>query len=421
MYRRNASYLRGMTVFTALFFLYTGVTLAQLAIWGLVFGRLARKPLAGATEPGWLLPPVSVLICARNEAVNLQKYLPAVLEQVYPCFEVLVIDDDSSDATGAVLAAFQTRYPHLRTLHLSPKTTPGKKHALAQGIEAARYEHLVFTDADCEPASRRWLEHLAGEFCGDSLPPAPEGEHIPGKETQISSSFEIHSPLGVGGRLPPHSAPEIILGYAPYRSSPGLLNRWIRFETIYTAMQYCSFALLGHPYMGVGRNLAWHKNLFQRVGGFAAHARAPSGDDDLLVNAAAHAGNTALCLNPEAFVYSDAEKTRTGWFRQKRRHLGAGIFYRRKHQIALSLLALTQILHYFLLFVLLFSAFGTISVALYAIRMALAAGLFWKILCQFRDAPLVIWFPLLDALLAIYFAVFVPLTLIRSNYLISWK
>jgi len=186
-------------------------------------------------------------------------------------------------------------------------------------------------------------------------------------------------------------------------------------------MQYFSFALAGRPYMGVGRNLAWHKSLFQRVGGFAAHAHVPSGDDDLLVNAAAHAGNTALCLAPEAFVYSDAESTWADWFRQKRRHLGAGKFYRREHQIALGLLTLTQVLHYFLLFVLLFSGFGTVSVILFVVRLTISAGFFKKILRQFRDEPLLVWFPLLDALLAIYFAVLVPLILIRSNHLISWK
>jgi len=408
----------------ALFVLYVCVTLAQIAIWQFVFGRLARiRPAAAIAPTG--LPPVSVIICARNEAHNLRKYLPAVLAQQYPHFEVLVVDDDSADDTGAVVSAFQANYAHLRVLHLSPKTSPGKKYALAQGIEAARYEHLVFTDADCAPASVRWLEHLAKRFSigeyADALPPTPKGESIPGNETQISTLFGMDSPLGVGGRASAHSPIEIILGYAPYRTGPGLLNRWIRFETIYTAMQYFSFALAGRPYMGVGRNLAWHKSLFQQVGGFAAHAHVPSGDDDLLVNAAAHAGNTALCLAPEAFVYSDAERTWADWFRQKRRHLGAGKFYRREHQIALGLLTLTQVSHYFLLFVLLFSGFGTVSVILFVVRLTISAGFFKKILRQFRDEPLLVWFPLLDALLAIYFAVLVPLILIRSNHLISWK
>ena len=426
----------------ALFVLYVFVTLAQIALWLFVFGRLARiRPALAIASAG--LPPVSVIICARNEAHNLRKYLPAVLEQQYPHFEVLVVDDDSTDDTNAVLTAFQANYTHLRVLRLSPKTSPGKKYALAQGIEAARYEYLVFTDADCTPASVRWLEHLVGGFHGGATPPPSPPPKGRGASTQVYrnstqdqaslpfwgqvylNSTQDQAPLpfggGDGGGVEPHSPIEIVLGYAPYSPGPGLLNRWIRFETIFTAMQYFSFALAGRPYMGVGRNLAWHKSLFQRVGGFVAHAHVPSGDDDLLVNAAAHAGNTALCLAPEAFVYSDAESTWADWFRQKRRHLGAGKFYRREHQIGLGLLTLTQVLHYFLLFVLLFSGFGTVSVILFVVRLTVSAGFFKKILRQFRDEPLLVWFPLLDALLAIYFAVLVPLILIRSNHLISWK
>ncbi|MCK6691891.1 MAG: glycosyltransferase [Thermoanaerobaculia bacterium] len=376
-----------------LFALFVCATLAQMAVWQFLFGRLARyKPVNNGEKTD--LPPVSVLICARNEALNLQKYLPALLEQDYPDFEVLVIDDDSADETQAILAAFQKKYAHLRVLRVSPKISPGKKYALAQGIAAARHEYLVFTDADCEPASREWLLRITD--C-----PETSGRIVP--------------------RYRDNPQSEITLGYAPYRPEPGFLNRWIRFETVYTAMQYFSFALAGWPYMGVGRNLAWKKTLFQRVGGFAAHAHILSGDDDLLVNAAAHAGNTAICLAPEAFVYSGAKKNWAAWYRQKRRHLGAGKWYRREHRIALALLTLTLILHYFLLPVLLFSEFGMVSAAFYAVRMALAAGIYWKILRQFRDEQLIIWFPLLDAVLAIYFAVMVPLILIRSNYLISWK
>lgn len=370
----QAASLRGMSF---LFALFVCATLAQMAVWQFLFDRLARyKPVNNGKKTD--LPPVSVLICARNEALNLQKYLPAVLEQDYPDFEVLVIDDDSGDETPAILAAFQKKYAHLRVLRVSPKISPGKKYALAQGIATARHERLIFTDADCEPASREWLLRMTG-------------------------------------------GAEITLGYAPYRPEPGFLNRWFRFETAYTAMQYFSFALAGWPYMGVGRNLSWEKTVFQRVGGFAAHAHIPSGDDDLLVNVAAHAGNTALCLAPEAFVYSGAKKTWKEWYRQKRRHLGAGKFYRREHRIALAALTLTLVLHYFLLPALLFSGFGMVSAVFYAVRMALAAGIYWKILRQFRDEQLIIWFPLLDAVLAIYFAVMVPLILIRSNYLISWK
>lgn len=370
-----------------LFGLFVAATLVQIAFWQLVFARCSlgierSKMSDGKCSSG---EPVSVLLCVRNEADNLRRNLPVILEQQYPAFEVLVIDDDSTDGTAAALRQFQKTYAHLRVLHAGPKTRPGKKAALEQGIRAARFEWLAFTDADCRPAGSHWLRQLSAGF---GTPPA---------------------------------AVEIVLGYGPYRQAPGALNRWIRFETVQTAMQYFSFARIGLPYMGVGRNLAWRRQVFERVGGFDAHASLASGDDDLLVNAAARRHNTAVCLDPAAFVYSEGEPGWRQWWRQKQRHLQAGRQYRPEHQALLGLLALTQVLHYFLLIPLASSDFGIISVVLYAIRMASAFPIYWKVLRQFRDEQLLIWFPLLDALLAFYYAVFVPLVLIRSNYLISWK
>jgi len=373
---------------------FIAATIVQMVAWLGIFARLALfRPAIQHSILNTQHPKLSVVICARNEAENLRQNLPAVLEQQYSEFEVVVVDDDSSDDTPAVLRFFQEKYPHLRVLRISPKTSPGKKHALAQGIAAARHEHLVFTDADCRPAGPEWLEVLSLEF-------------------RVLSDSTLNTQ---------HSKPEILLGYAPYRPAPGLLNRWIRFETVQTAMQYFSFALIGQPYMGVGRNLAWKKKLFERVGGFAAHANLPSGDDDLLVNAAARADNTAICLHPQAFVFSEAEKTWPAWWRQKQRHLTAGVRYRPLHRAMLGALALSHVLHYFLLTPLCFSGFGTICVSLWSIRMAPAFLIYWKILRQFREEQLLFWFPLFDALLALYYAVVVPPVLIRSNSLISWK
>jgi hypothetical protein len=100
-----------------------------------------------------------------------------------------------------------------------------------------------------------------------------------------------------------HPETELVLGYGPMDKVPGMLNRWARFETAHTAMQYFSFARAGMPYMGVGRNLAFKKTTFERMGGYSSHLHIPSGDDDLLVNAVGTKGNTAICAMPESFVF----------------------------------------------------------------------------------------------------------------------
>jgi cellulose synthase/poly-beta-1,6-N-acetylglucosamine synthase-like glycosyltransferase len=362
-------------------------TAVQLALWGGVYARLAiYRSAPAALLDDDILPALSVLICARNEAENLQRHLPAVLEQDYPCFEVIVADDDSSDATLQVLDTLQGQYSHLRRVRLSPKTSPGKKAALSTAIAQAQHPWLVFTDADCRPASPQWLRRMARHLLPD------EGH-----------------------------APEIVLGYGPLTPAPGLLNRWARFETVYTALQYGGFALAGLPYMGVGRNLAWQKPLFARAGGFSAHADLASGDDDLLVNAVATHHNTALCFDPEAFVYSPAPPTWAAWVRQKRRHLSAGVRYRTRHQVLLSAAAGSHVLHYTLLGMVILQGAFLPALACWAVRMVLAAALFARVARRLKEGDLGPWFPLLDVGMAMYWAVFTPFSLLFRHRQKRWR
>jgi glycosyltransferase involved in cell wall biosynthesis len=169
------------------------------------------------------LVPFSVIISARNEARNLIEYLPSILEQDYPTFEVIIIDDNSTDDTSKILNHFKGQYAHLQIIKIEHKKSAGKKEGLQQGIMNAKYEWLVFTDADCYPKSDQWLRKMATK-CD--------------KKT------------------------DIILGYSPYQKENGLLNDFIRYETFMTAVIYGTFTQLGMPYMGVGRNMAYRKSRF---------------------------------------------------------------------------------------------------------------------------------------------------------------
>lgn len=355
-------------------------TALQCLVWWGVFGRLTRP---GPAAPSGPAQPCSVLICARNESDNLRHNLRAVLEQEHPDFEVLVVDDASTDDTPAVLAFFREKYPQLRVLRIDKKTAPGKKQALAAGIAAARHDLLVFTDADCRPASRHWLTAMTAFF-----------------------------------RRP---AIEIVLGYGPVFPEKTALNYWIGYETATTALQYLSLARAGLPYMGVGRNLAWRKSLFARTGGFAAHAHLASGDDDLLVNAAARRGNTALCLDPAAFVFSEGKKTWPSWLRQKRRHLSAGPTYRPLHRAVLGAMSLSHVLHYALGGLLLAAGFGTKYVLFgYVLRefsLVIVSGLTLPKLSERRLLP---YLPLLDVFLALYQALIVPVFLLQHKRPHPW-
>ncbi len=248
---------------------------------------LKKNHLDAATEP----PPVSVIICARNEEDNLAAFLPKILAQKYPKFEVVVVNDCSDDNTGNVVDALAVTHPHLRKADIKEDAyyKHGKKFAMLVGIKSASYGHLVFTDADCYPASDQWLRNMAEGF-------TPQRE--------------------------------IVLGYGSYEKQEGMLNDLIRYDTFSNAVMYLSAAIRKKPYMGVGRNLAYNKELFFRNKGFATHYHLKSGDDDLFVNEVANNSNTNVCIAPEAITISKPEVKFREWNLQKARHLTTAPLYK---------------------------------------------------------------------------------------------
>jgi len=316
-------------------------------------------PVANAT-------PITVIICARNEAANLQANLPAILTQQYPDFEVVVVNDRSWDGTKEILRDFEAVYPNLKvvTVPESAKYIAGKKFAVTMGIKAAKHDWLVFTDADCKPASSQWL---------------------------------------TGMQKPADPSTEILLAYSPYTKRRGLLNALIRFETFFTAVNYLSYAIKGMPYMGVGRNMAYQKALFFKNKGFAAHMHIPSGDDDLFVNAHANAFNTAIQIHPDTFMYTDPKRTWGAYLKQKKRHFGAGKLYKAKHKFILSSQIIIQFLFYALLVALCCSReTQLIAGALFLLSVLIRSLIYPRLLKKLDYPGLRWWFPLLDILLFIF-------------------
>ncbi len=288
--------------------LYTwvGFSLFLCLYYLVIFGRLALyKTSNKAAVP---LPPLSVVICARNEESNLRKNLPAILQQHYSAdFEVIVVDDHSNDGTFDVLRELQLKYAHLKPRRfLADKKYGGKKEALAFGIGLSQYDHLVFTDADCQPQDNLWLSRMASQF----------------------------------------SEKKLVLGYGGHYRKVGWVNKLVRWETLQVAAQYMSLALWGKPYMGVGRNLAYHKQLFAEANGFESHKHLRSGDDDLFVSQVGQAGNTAICVDESSFTWSEGPSGFAQWWLQKRRHLSTGTFYKRHSQLVLSLYTLSTLTFY---------------------------------------------------------------------------
>lgn len=278
-------------------------------------------------------PPVSVIICARNEEHNLREHLPLILEQDYPDYEVIVVNDCSEDGSYNVLGEYLQRYRHLKVSNLTkdPKFTHNKKFAQFIGVKAAKNEYLLFTDADCRPVSDKWIEKMVSGFTGNT---------------------------------------ELVLGYGGYLSRKGMLNRYIRYDTLMIAMQYLGMAIRGIPYMGVGRNLAYKKEVFFRNRGFGQHSNLNSGDDDLFVNAVANSGNTAVEFRPEAHTRSVPAITFISWFSQKSRHFTTARYYKLKHKAILIAEPASRVMFYLLFIILALSEYLIpFTVTIFAVRL----------------------------------------------------
>jgi glycosyltransferase involved in cell wall biosynthesis len=337
-----------------------------------------NNAVAGAFEP------VSVIICARNEADNLESYLPAILTQDYPDYEVIVVDDCSTDETDAVLKKYLDLYPRLRTsvIKEDKKFTHAKKLAVTIGIKAAKHERLLFIDADCRPESDQWIKRMSGRFTGDIA---------------------------------------IVLGYGGYFSQPGLLNKYIRYDTLVIALQYFSYALCKIPYMGVGRNLSYKRSLFYAGKGFASHFHLASGDDDLFINEHATGSNTAIMFSPDSHTRTAPKQSFDKWFFQKKRHVSTARLYKPVHKLLLSLEPLFRLFFYASFISLLFvPAFRAIVLGVFVTRLILQLIVIKKTMLRLNEKNLLVISLLFDLIsLFINVGLYFSSQIRPANY--QWK
>lgn len=263
--------------------------------------------------------PLSIVICAKNEGYNLKKNIPQILNQKYPNFQVIVVNDCSEDDTDIVLAELKESYPQLyyTSIPIDHKFSHGKKLAITIGIKAAKTEHIVFIDADCTPASDNWLSEIASKYTA-------------GKQ--------------------------LIIGYGRYAKYSGLLNVYIRYETMWNAIQYMGFAKALRPFMGVGRNISYTKTLYNQSSKYRNNLSIASGDDDMFVSEMGTKANTAICFLPDGQTISEPQTTIGGWMNQKSRHLSTATHY--SAQVKCFLIAETITRQIFWLLALILFIFG---------------------------------------------------------------
>ena len=359
-----------MLIFDVLFYSFVVVFLIQIIFYVFIFGKFTFKK-SEEKDPTDI--PISVIICAKNEAKNLKKHLPFILQQEYPKFEIILINDSSTDKTLSVMESFKKENTNVKVVNVKNIEAfwGNKKYALTLGIKAATYNHFLFTDADCKPVSNQWIKEMSSHFGNDK---------------------------------------SIVIGYGAYKKeAKSFLNKLIRFETLLTAIQYFSYAKMGQPYMAVGRNLGYSKSIFFEARGFMNHMNIKSGDDDLFVNEIATASNTAICFSKESITESIPKKTYADWILQKRRHVSTAKHYKLKHKALLTLFYLSQ-LFFFVLSIFLMSSFFYWKIAIVLILLRYVAVFTTVVLGskKLSEKDLVPYLPLLELFLVIsQFSIFI--------------
>ena len=354
-------------ILTVLFYILVAVTSIQMLYLLCFYHFISQKK---STKKSTKEVPISVVICAKNESENLKSLLPSILQQAYSTFEIVLINDCSTDDTLEVMETFKSKYSNVRIVNVMRNEAfwGSKKYALTLGIKSASHEHLVFTDADCKAKSKYWIREISSCFSDDR---------------------------------------SIVLGYGKYASKQTFVNLLIRFETLLTGLQYMTYAKLGAPYMGVGRNLAYRKSEFFKTKGFSSHMDVASGDDDLFIQEAATKTNTTYTIATDSFTISEPPVSYKAWFRQKRRHVATSSYYKSKHKFFLGLFFLSKVMFYFLALVLCFFNWklATPIVLLYFSSFWTIFGLSAK---KLEEKNLIVYMPLLEVLLLLFqFSIFI--------------
>lgn len=238
------------------------------------------------------LPGISIIITAKNEAENLRANLPSILNQDYPNLQVVVVDNASTDSTNDVLSNFRSNHPNLYITYIpiNSENVNHKKLALTIGIKAAIHDILLFIEPDTKPLSDQWVYEYAKSF---------------------------------------DKGADVVLGCCQIKLNKSYFKKHILFDNMFSGIKYVSMTLAKKPYMGVGRNMAYRKNLFFDNKGFSCVLNIEDGEDNVFINRIATKENTTIVISPESMVVSNAIEDFSSWRRIKTKYLATQKHYRR--------------------------------------------------------------------------------------------
>jgi len=314
--------------------------------------------------------PVSIVICSRNEEKNLVLNLPSICKQNYSEFEVIIVDDHSDDESISIIKHLQQEFKHLKLVFATDYGLKGKRNALLTGVKHAKYDHLLFTDADCRPASTNWI-------------------------------FKMTEPLEGGA--------DIVAGISPIRKDSVFLNKWARWDNFNVYWQYSSFIAYGLAYMATGRNIAMKRSTLFRTIQNPKYNSTLTGDDDLLVNSYNNSSKISMVNHPASFTFTNYPSTCKAWFNQKSRHVGSARYYRLLPGFLLALFQFSWLIVYiFLILLLIFGVNTKLVLLIFVGRLLFLSTVLSRPLSRTKNQDLIKWIPLFDGITVIINLILIP-------------
>lgn len=276
--------------------------------WGL-FSKVALYKKNRRPKLDEELEPVSIVLCARDSYEYLIELIPALINQDYPDYEIVVVNDCSDDETEEYLKDLERREPKIKPVQLKQHLNffNGKKFPLSMGIKSAQNDLIVLTECNCMPINEQWLRSVVDCY---------------------------------------NNKTEIVIGYSPYVQKKSSLNRIMRFDSLQSGLLYLSAALHRHPYMGIGKNLSYRKELFYRNKGFISHYTTSVGDDDLFISQVANKKNTEVLIDADNAILTTPASSFKLWMRQKSSRYSTISKYNLRARVMLSLFYISQFLYY---------------------------------------------------------------------------
>jgi biofilm PGA synthesis N-glycosyltransferase PgaC len=229
---------------------------------------------------------ISVVVAMRNESDSVSALLNGLLHQDYPNYEIILVDDHSSDNTKQLIQLYKKDHPESAgRVQLMRNHGTGKKAALTSGVIAATGDIIATTDADAL-VPPRWLSHINKMF----------------------SDEKVH----------------FVMGGVALQQDGTLFSDMQAIEFSSLIGTTASTAAIGIPTMANGSNMSYRKATFEEVGGYHDNMHIPSGDDEFLLRkiSTLHPQSVRFMNEQEVVVRTKTVATWSEFFNQRVRWAG---------------------------------------------------------------------------------------------------